>query len=675
VLTDPTTVRPSAAPPRPPRGPLPLPVAPLVEVPESRVFRLKNTLLGRPLHTAELEHERLGKPTALAVFASDNLSSTAYATEEILRVLVPVVGVLAFSKVVPITLAMVGVLVILILSYRQTIKAYPSAGGAYIVTKDNLGLLPAQVAGVALLTDYILTVSVSVSAGVAALFSAFPAVRPYRVPIAVAFVAIIAWGNLRGVKESGRIFAVPTYLFLGSMFTLLVVGFGRALTGNLPQAAPPLDAAATHTIGSASIFLLLHAFASGGAAVTGVEAISNGVPAFKKPEWKNARATLTVMGACLGAMFIGISLLAARMHTYPNEEKTVVAQIATGVFGASVAGRAMFFFAQAATMMILVLAANTSFADFPRLASFCADDAFMPRQLTKRGHRLVFSNGVISLAVAASILVILFGADVTHLIPLYAIGVFTSFTLSQAGMAVHHLRLREDGWRLGLLINGAGGVATAVVTVVIGVTKFMHGAWFIMVLVPVLVALLFRLNRQYQAEEAELAAGEHVAVESSARRPLARHSVLVLVDKLDRSAAKAIQYARTLRPDEIRVVHVAADEEKAAALAESWQRLHLMKVPLEVVECPDRRIARTVVDTVAARLDGATEVTVLVPRRQYRKGWHRWLHDHTAEEIATAVGQVPHASVTFVPYQFGTNAPTPEELRDRMTASHQRASH
>lgn len=654
MLTD-TTTRGPAGPGRR-GGPHPLPVAPLVEVPESKLYRLKNRVLGPALATSELEHERLGRPTALAVFASDALSSTAYASEEILRVLIPVLGVVAFSRVVPITLAMVVVLVILMFSYRQTIKAYPSAGGAYIVTKDNLGLIPAQVAGVALLTDYILTVAVSVSAGVAALFSAFEPIRPYRVPVAVAFVALIAWGNLRGVKESGKIFAVPTYLFLVSMFVMIGVGLVKAATGNL-QHAPVLDPSANRTIGAASVFLLLHAFASGGAAMTGVEAISNGVPAFRKPEWKNARSTLMVMGTCLTIMFVGISVLAAKLHTFPSEGKTVLAQIASSVFGTSAAGHLIFLFVQAATMMILVLAANTSFADFPRLASFCADDDFMPRQLTKRGHRLVFSNGVISLAVASSVLVVVFGADVTNLIPLYAIGVFTSFTLSQAGMAVHHVRVKADGWRSGLFINGLGAVATGVVTVVIGVTKFLHGAWFIMVLVPALVALLVRLNRQYRAEATELAAGEEVAVEACTQRLLTRHSVLVLVDKLDRSAARAIQYGRTLRPDELRVVHVAADEDAAEALAESWRRLDLVTVPLEVVECPDRRIARTVVDIVAARLDGATEVTVLVPRREYRKGWHRLLHDHTAEEIAAAVSQVPHASVTFVPYQFGTYEP------------------
>src|SRR5689334_9532550 len=630
----------------------PLPPEPPTEIAESRRYRLKQRLLGQPLDTDQLQHERLGRPTALAVFASDALSSTAYASEEILRTLIPVVGLLAFSFVLPITLAMAGVLVILIFSYRQTIKAYPSAGGAYIVTKDNLGLLPAQVAGVALLTDYILTVAVSVSAGVAALYSAFPALASYKVPIALGFIVIIAWGNLRGVRESGRLFAVPTYAFLLSMFLMIGVGIYQAVTGNLHHAPTPPEAVSLGTEGSVGIFLLLHAFASGGAAMTGVEAISNGVPAFKKPEWKNARSTLMVMGACLGVMFIGISWLAMKMQVIPSDKKTVIAQIASGVFGSGTLGHILFLFVQAATMLIRVLAANTSFADFPRLASFHADDAFMPKQLTKRGHRLVFSNGIVLLATAAAGLVILFQADVTHLIPLYAIGVFTSFTLSQAGMARKHVRDKQKGWRFGLFVNGLGAVTTGVVTVVIGVFKFTGGAWFIMVLVPVMVALLVRLNHQYESEKEQLSEG---AAEAATAPVLRRHTVLVLLDHLDRSAARAVQYARTLRPDELRAVHIAADPERAERLMREWHQLPLAKFPLELVACPDRRIARAALEVVAEEVaDGRTEVTVLLPRREYKEHWHRLLHDRTSDSIAKALGVLPHANVTFVPYHLAS---------------------
>ena len=663
TATDSPLVTERTAPPV--RVPQPLPAHAAIDIPETRSYRFKNKVLGPPLNTDQLEHERLGKPTALAVFASDALSSTAYASEEIIRVLVPMIGFAAFAVYLNwITLAMVGVLVILMFSYRQTIKAYPSAGGAYIVTKDNLGLLPAQVAGVALLTDYILTVAVSVSAGVAAMYSAFGGLYPYRIPLALAFIAVIAWGNLRGVKESGRMFAVPTYAFLLSMFSMIGVGVTKGIISGFHRSPIPdghIDIAGTKggpALAAASIFLVLHAFASGGAAMTGVEAISNGVPAFKKPEWRNARSTLMVMGTCLGIMFLGISFLASRFRTIPSDKATVISQVARGVFGHGAFGNVSFYFIQGATMLILVLAANTSFADFPRLASFHADDAFMPKQLTKRGHRLVFSNGIIFLAIAAAVLVVVFQADVTHLIPLYAIGVFTSFTLSQAGMAKRHLRIREPHWQAGLAINGGGAIATGVVTLVIAVTKFTHGAWFIMVLVPVLVAVLVRLNRTYEAETAELGDEAKAAAEAPILR---RHSVLVLIDKLDRSTARAVQYARTLVPDELRAVHVATDLRHAEELSAEWQRLGLKRVPLELVDCPDRRIERAVLEVVAEDVaDGQTEVSVLIPRREYKAFWHRFLHDRTADSIAKALAGVPHANVTFVPYHLGQHSPVDE---------------
>jgi len=645
----------------------PLPPALDIDIPERRRFRIKTKLLGKALHTDQLAHERLGKPTAMAVFASDALSSTAYASEEIIRTLLAVggiggIGLLAFNYVTPITLCMIAVLIILVFSYRQTIKAYPSAGGAYIVTKDNLGLLPAQVAGVALLTDYILTVSVSVSAGVAAIYSVYHPLYAWRVPLALTFIVIIAWGNLRGVKESGRLFAVPTYAFLVSMFLMIGVGIYKNVFGGGLEHVP-LDATQTEALtatGTVGIFLLLHAFASGGAAMTGVEAISNGVPAFKPPEWKNARETLTIMGICLGIMFLGISWLASSMQAVPTEEKTVIAQVAEGIYGSGAIGHGLFLFTQVATMFILVLAANTSFADFPRLASFHADDAFMPKQLTKRGHRLVFSNGIIALAIAAAFLVVLLQADVSKLIPLYAIGVFTSFTLSQLGMARRHIRIKEPKWKLGLFINGLGALATGVVTIVIGFTKFTHGAWVIVILVPIMVFILVRLNHQYESEKAELETDAKAAAEAPILR---RHSVLVLIEKLDRSAARAIQYGRTLTPDSLKAVHIATDEHKAEELAEEWTRLGLTRLPLELVECPDRRINRAVLTIVAeAARDGNTEVTVLIPRREYTRFWHRLLHDRTADSIARTLADVPHANVTFVPYHLSGTGKGSQEI-------------
>jgi amino acid transporter len=648
------------------QAPRPFPAEPPVQLPESRRYRLKRKVLGPPLDSDQLEHERLGKPTALAVFASDNLSSSAYATEEILRVLIPLVGVAAFSLVVPITVAMLVVLFFLILSYRETIKEYPTAGGAYVVTRDNFGIIPAQVAGVSLLTDYVLTVSVSVAAGSAALASAFDVFSPYVVPISLAFIALIAFGNLRGVRESGRVFAVPTYFFMVMMGVLLLIGFFELVNGNLPHAS--LGAKGLEEFGSpgdglflgASLYGILHAFASGGAAVTGVEAISNGVPAFRKPEWRNARTTLVIMGSALGVMFLGISVLASDMKVAPFADgtPTVISEVGRLVFGqVGGGGDVLFYLLQAATMLILVLAANTSFADFPRLASFQATDSFMPKQLTKRGHRLVFSNGIIALSVAAAFLVIVTQAQVQRLIPLYAIGVFTSFTLSQAGMARHHIRLKEPGWRRGLFVNGFGAFLSFVVLLVVAITKFEEGAWAILVIVPILVVLVIRLNRQYREEAGRLERDAEIACTAPILR---RHVVLVFVARLDASTARAIQYGRTLMPDEVRAVHIAWDRAAAEELADGWRRLGLSRVPLELVDCPDRRVARAALEVVAREVaDAKTEVTVLLPHRLYRHFWHRFLHDNTGDEIATAVSKLEHANVTMVPFQMEERAPAP----------------
>jgi amino acid transporter len=638
----------------------------VVELPESFGYRVKKRLLGPPLHTERLAHERLGKPTALAVFASDNLSSSAYATEEILRVAVPAVGLAAFSLVVPITGALLIVLGFLILSYRQTIKAYPSAGGAYIVTRDNFGLLPAQVAGVALLTDYVLTVSVSVAAGIAALSSAFPTLTPYNLWLSVFCVLLIAGVNLKGVRESGKLFAVPTYFFIANMAILLVVGAVKTLTGGLP--VDSLDHEGLVKVGSAgsgffygaTLFVVLHAFASGGAAVTGVEAISNGVPAFKQPAWRNARTTLVIMGSLLGVMFLGLSVLAAKTHAAPYESgtPTVISQIGELVYGKSAAGHLLYYALQAGTMLILVLAANTSFADFPRLASFHAGDNFMPRQLTKRGHRLVFSNGIIFLAVAGSALLVLTDAKVDRLIPLYAIGVFTSFTLSQAGMAKHHTTHKEPGWRWGLFVNATGAVMSLIVLIIVAITKFTHGAWMIVVLVPIMVLALVRLNRQYEAEAEEL---EQDASQAAAAPILRRHVVVVFVDELDVAAARAIQYARTLTPDELRVVHFDLDPIRTEDLAAAWRRLGLARLSLEIIELPDRRLNRAALQVAAEELaDGQTEVSVLIPRIQRSRVWHRLLHDRTADSIAEAMADLAHCNVTIVPYHLraGTSRAT-----------------
>ncbi|HTK15550.1 MAG TPA: amino acid permease [Acidimicrobiia bacterium] len=632
--------------------------------PDGLRYRLKNKLLGPPLHTEQLAEERLGKPTALAVFASDNLSSSAYATEEMLRVLVPIVGLGAFALVVPITTALLVVLFFLILSYRQTIKAYPTAGGAYMVTRDNFGLLPAQVAGVALLTDYVLTVSVSVAAGTAALASAFSIFTPWIMPIAILFVIVIAYGNLRGVRESGKLFAAPTYFFILNMALLIGVGVFKAFHGGLAQAdyhgvhgLMPFGKKGDGLLVGAGLAVVLHSFASGGAAVTGVEAISNGVPAFRKPEWKNARTTLVVMGSLLGLMFLGLSIMDSKMHVAPfeNGTPTVISQIGHLAYGSSVLGHILYYCLQAGTMLILVLAANTSFADFPRLASFHAGDNFMPRQLTKRGHRLVFSNGIIFLAVFAIALLIITDAKVDRLIPLYAIGVFTSFTLSQAGMARHHIREKEDGWRAGLFINGFGAFLSLVVDLVILRFKFKPehtwiGAWIILVFVPIMVFFLVRLAKQYQREDEAL---EHEVPQAVAVPVRRRLVVMVFVDRLDLAVARAMQFGRALRPDDLRAVHFVIDQGHADKLAEDWRAHGLATIGLELIDCPDRRLTRSAVTAVAHELDsGDAEVCVLLPERMYNGVWHRILHDQTAESIAREIQRLPHANVTTVPFHF-----------------------
>jgi len=532
---------------RPPRRP----DRPVVS---TRFRRIKRVIVGSPLSTERLVHERLGKPTALAVFASDNLSSSAYASEEIIRVLVEYAAIGVFVLVVPITLALLAVLGILLFSYRQTIKAYPQAGGAYLVTRDNFGLLPAQVAGVALLTDYILTVAVSVSAGTAALTSAFGGLFPYRVPISLAFIVILTWGNLRGVKEAGRMFALPTFFFIGMMGLLFMAGMYRFFTGGIH----PIASFPHNELKYVGLFVILKAFASGGAAVTGVEAISNGVPAFKPPEWRNARTTLMWMGSLLGIMFLGLSILAAKLRVVPDPTgaKTVISQVGQGVFGHSAAGSILFYLLQASTMLILVLAANTSFADFPRLASFHAGDHFLPRQLTRYGDRLVFSNGIMALAAVASLLVIVFKASVSALIPLYAIGVFTSFTFSQLGMAVHHIRLKEPGWRTGMFINGLGGIVSGVMTVIIAAVKFSQGAWVILIAIPLMLAGLLRVHHHYQESG-------RILRDASRRPPLDFPRQRVIIPAFfpqggdERCLRSALAYAHRVFPTEIRLVRLA----------------------------------------------------------------------------------------------------------------------
>ena len=617
-------------------------------------YRAKRVLLGPALETSQLSHERISKRVALAVFSSDPISSTAYATEEILLVLVGVgvAGVAATALALPVALAIVGLLALLVVSYRQVVDAYPSAGGAYVVSRDNFGNVTAAVAGAALLIDYVLTVAVSVSSGVAAMSSVFPdQLGPIRVHISVAFVVLLAWGNLRGIREAGRIFAVPTYVYVVSVAVMILAGVWRLLTGGLePIRYTPEQAAHLHhqgaALGAVTMFVILRAFASGTTALTGVEAISNGVSAFRRPEAANAKKTLMVMAAIMGSLFVGITYLAVELDARPfaSGYPTVVAQIARQVLGDGPA----FILVQAATLLILVLAANTSFSGFPLLASFAAGDALLPRQLRKRGHRLVYSNGIIALSAIAIFLIVAFRADTHDLIPLYAVGVVLSFTLSQAGMTRRHLRLREPGWRSGTVINGVGAVVTGVALVVITVGKFVDGAWMVVVAIPLLVWLLLRIQHTYGRELRQL----KVEVSYRLAPPKPRHEVVVLLEDLDQAALSALQYARQLNPLNITAVHVAVDPDHARELCRLWTKIDI-PIPLEVVDSPDRNLLATVEETIAERVRADTEVTVLVPRRRYVGFWSRLLHDRTSAGLTKVLGSMDNVNVTIVPFHLG----------------------
>jgi len=602
-----------------------------------RLPLLKRWLVGPPMPLAQARHERLTKRVALAVFSSDALSSVAYATEEILLVLV-LAGAAAAHLTVPIALSITALLVIVAISYQQTIYAYPSGGGSYIVARANLGTVPGLIAAAALLVDYVLTVSVSVAAGVAAITSAFPELSTHKVAIGVLCVAGIAMANIRGVRESGRIFAVPTYVFIVSFGLLVAVGAYRLLTGTLPPAAPAPVAPAE----ALTWFLVLRAFSSGCTAMTGTEAISNGIPAFRQPESRNAAITLGVMALILGTLFVGITVLASALGILPAESETVVSQIARRLFGTGL----FYYLIQASTALILVLAANTSFADFPRLASLLARDRFVPRQFASLGERLVFSNGILVLAGFAALLIVIFGGDTHALIPLYAVGVFISFTLSQAGMVRHWWTESGSGWRYRLVINGVGAVTTGLVAVVIAVTKFTHGAWIVVLVIPILVASFLAMRRHYE----EVALG--LSLEGFDSPPEFQHTVLVLIGDVHRGVVRAIQYARTLAPTAaVRAVYVETDPAQTARLEEKWARWGL-GVPLVVLTSPYRSLLRPLldyVDHIQSRGDDQM-VTVVLPEFLPRRWWQHILHNQTALLVKGALLFRRNLVVADVPY-------------------------
>jgi amino acid transporter len=607
---------------------------------------LKRLFVGRPLASAEQEHQRLSKTIALAVFSSDAISSTAYATEEILHVLVPLAALAALDYLIPISLVVVVLLTIVALSYRQTIFAYPGGGGSYVVSRENLGVNPSLVAGASLLTDYVLTVAVSISAGVAAITSAVESLRGRQVALGLILIGVITLGNLRGLRESGRIFAVPTYVYILALGGLVSWGLWRSFTGSLDPM--PVDekqlanfVEGNTVLAGVTLFALMRAFSSGAVALTGVEAISNAVPSFRRPEAKNAAMTLMMMVTILGGFFFAISVLAHRLAPTLSENETILSLLGGHVFGRGF----LYVVLQASTAAVLVLAANTAYNAFPAVSSIIAKDGYLPRQLFNRGDRLVFSNGILALSGAAGLLLVAFNGITTKLIPLYAVGVFTSFTLSQLGMVQHHRHNREPGWQRGAVINGIGATATAIVLAVVVVSKFTIGAWVPVVVIPVIIALFKALKRHYVMVASEL------AVPPGWRPPRMNHTVVVLVGSVHRGVLEALAYARSLAPNHLVAVTVVSDEEEQERIAKEWTERQI-DVPLDIVYSPYRELSPAVlrfIDEIDARWDNDI-VTVLIPEFVVRHWWEQLLHNQTALFLKGRLLFREGVVVTSVPY-------------------------
>jgi len=620
---------------------------------------LRTWLIGRPLATADAPHQTIGKLIGLAVFSSDALSSVAYGPQEIFLVLAAT-GISNLHLAFPIVIGITILLAILTFSYEQTIHAYPGGGGAYIVARDNLGEIPAQTAGAALLTDYILTVSVSISSGVAQIVSAFPNLYPIRVEIAVAMILFIMLINLRGVKESGKTFAIPTYFFLIMMYLTILIGLGRFLAGSLGTVIDPptLEIGLTHTL---SLFLILRAFANGTSSVTGVEAISNGIPAFKEPRSRNAGTTLMWMAGILCSLLLTITFLAVQIHAIPSESETVISQLARTVY----AGRGILYLLTIiSTTVILIMAGNTAFADFPRLSALQAGDGFLPRQFTYRGSRLVYSRGIVALAVIASSLVILFKASVSNLIPLYAVGVFLSFTLSQAGMAhrwwksghlkpgteikepgsiLHH----EKGWQFKMIVNGLGSTSTLVVMVVFAATKFMDGAWIVVLLIPLLVAIFSMIHRHYKQLSKQLSLENHLN-----KVVVSHNRVIMPVSNVHKGTLAALRFARTLS-DDITVVHVSIDPQETEKIKAKWDqwgdgyRLVILNSPYRLFYEP----LMDYIDKIEAYCKADDIITIIIPQFVTQNWLTKFLHMRTAESLRKILLNRENIVITEVPYQ------------------------
>ena len=618
-------------------------------------YKIKRRLLGGALNRHTLSHQRLDKKYALGILSSDCISSSAYGSEQILIALIPAFGLAAFSILMPMTAIVLIILLIITLSYRNVIDVYTKTGGAYIVSRDNFGPVVAQIAGVALMLDYIVTLAIQSAAGVAAIISTFPELEPWKIPMILAIIVVLTYGNLRGVKEAGKAFALPTYLFVGSMFIVFAIGLYRHFSGtlplletNLPGAVPMGEPSGLLTF--AAIFILLRAFANGGSSLTGLEAISDGVALFKTPEHVNARRTLVIMSTLLGLLVLGVSWFAHKIHAMPYESgtPTVISQIVKAAMGDGAFGTAMFIFVQFATMLILFAGANTTYSAFPLLVNFIAKDGYLPRQLTKRGHRLAFSNGILLLAGGGIFLILITAGSVEHLVAFYALGVFTGFTLAGFGMTKHAYVHRLGAWRFKMAINGLSGAVSFIVVIIFSVVKFSEGAWLVLVTAPILVVTFLRLRRQYTKEQNAL----DVKRDQERATSIARHDVTVLVDSVDVATVGAVRYARSLKPRELKAVHFVIDDVRAEQIAKAWAESDALDdVTLELIDCPDRRLPNAAVDYAIKMTEKAdVELTLLLPRRSYSRFLGRLLHDRTAEAIAAPISQLPRVVATIVPF-------------------------
>jgi len=640
--------------------------------PESLGYRLKRVFLGRPYVTEQLAGERLGRGVALGVLAPDCISSSAYGAEEILTQMTPYIGLAAFTLVLPIMVVILGVLFLVTLSYWDVIKYYTQAGGSYVVARENFGPKVAQIAAVSLLIDYTVTVAVQCSAGTAALTSALPSLTPYTLQITVGVVLLLIYGNLRGLREAGSYFAVPTYFYIVALAGTILVGYYKEFAGTLPVLRIPsphllVDGKFGHSgsgiLMGLAFISLLRAYANGGSSLTGLEAISNGVASFRKPESVHARQTLIVMASILGFLLLGTTLLAHWTHAVPFAAgtPTVVSQEVAAVFGQTGSGHIIFLVVQFATVAILYVGGNTSFNGFPFLANYVATDFYLPRQLTKRGHRLAFSNGIIVLGVLSLVLIVVFNANVNGLVALYAIGVFTGFTMAGLGMVTKHWRARQGHWRRGVIVNGFSAFVTALVVMIFLFAKFFEGAWIIAVVGPLLYWALVRFNRQYVRE------AEAFKANATSSLSIRTTRVVVFVDSYDIATERALQYCSTLNAYTIRAVHFDIDPLVTKALEARWgqENTASASIDLEIVECEDRRVDRAAMELVADVVrDPDVFCMVIMPRRGFVSRLQRLLHDRTADSIASAVMQIPRTAATIIPYRAGRIRPADGKVRE-----------